>query len=183
MGDNTMDVPMKVNKIVWLESMRNLMDRRKVSKPSPVTPVTNYASHLSKIHIGRSVLDVGCGSMEVKRLLPNSVKYVGLDPFPVNEEVVPGMIEKDGIEELFSNIDTVLCFAVMDGCMDFEKACENIKKIALVNVVFLTGIGIEPDKFHTLKLELSDYRKEFSGWKETRCDRISDLVYLLEYTR
>lgn len=175
---------MKVSKETWFERMQNLMNRRKASAPSvagPPNKLSNYGDHLSKVHVGKSVLDVGCGSMAIKSILSDGIKYYGLDPFPVNSEVIEGMIETRGIEDSLPEIDTVICFAVMDGCMDFSAACENIKKIAKENVVFLTGIGIDPDQYHTHRIELSDYRKAFSGWRESLCDRLADKVYLLEY--
>lgn len=174
---------MKVSKETWLERMQNLMNRRKSSSPpSAPNKLSDYGSHLSKVNIGSSVLDVGCGGMAIRSLLPDGVKYVGLDPFPVSGEVIDGMIETIKPKSL-PPIDTVLCFAVMDGCQDFEKAIENIKKIARKNVVFLTGVGIDPDQYHTFRIELSDYRKAFDGWKETYCEALTEKVYLLEYTK
>lgn len=174
---------MKVNYNTWKSRMLNLMERRRVPKKRQSDVVSDYGAHLKKVHVGKSVLDVGCGTMAVKSLLPANVKYTGLDPFPVSSEVVSGMIEEEGIEQRLPEIDTVICFAVMDGCMDFSAACSNIKKIAQENVVFLTGIGIAPDQYHTFELQLSDYRGAFVGWKETVCEAITDKIYLLEYTK
>jgi len=176
---------MRVEKETWLNRMQNLMNRRSSSSSvsGPPNKLSNYGDHLSKVHIGKSVLDVGCGSMAIKDALPEGVIYVGLDPFPVSSVVIDGMIETDGIEKQLPPIDTVVCFAVMDGCMDFTKACDNIKKIAKENVVFLTGIGIDPDQYHTHRLELAHYRKAFEGWKETLCEKLAEKVYLIEYTK
>lgn len=182
---------MKVTQELWKEKMNNLIERRKLQGHSDDNRKNNnilrdYKTHLSKVHIGKSVLDVGCGSMFLKECLPEDVEYIGIDPFPVNENVFNENIEDIKAVKWFNEaepIDTICAFAVMDGVMDFDKAIENMKLIARKNIVFLTGVDIEVDKYHTLKLSLQDYRDRFDDWKETYCEELTPNVYLLEYSK
>lgn len=177
---------MKVEKEIWVQATQNLIDRRKSyghtnDNVHCENPIADYASHLRKVFVGDSVLDVGCGSMALRNCIPPDTSYYGIDAFPVNESVVKGAIEDE--ETAMCSVETVCAFAVLDNCRDFDKAIENMKKIARKNIVILTGIDIEIDKFHTFKLSLQDFRSRFTDWKETYCEAISPKVYLLEYTK
>ena len=175
---------MLVSEETWKEKMQNLMDRRElgtIGTSANANKVRDYASHLSKVFIGGSVLDVGCGDMSIKKLLPD-VLYSGLDAYPVSEDVFGGEIEDNYAVEFFE-VETIIAFAVMDGVQDFDKAIENIKLIAQKNIVFLTGVNIPPDRYHTLELKLSDFDYRFSDWKKTYQEEIVKNVYLLEYTK
>jgi len=182
-----MNVPVNI----WAERLQNLINRRKTVGHTNDNfrveqPVADYAAHMRRVEIGATLLDVGCGSMHLKNCIPPEVEYYGLDAHPLDESVYEGMIENTSVIADFLNhikIDTVCAFAVMDGCQDFDVACSNIKLIARKNAVFLTGIGINPDQFHTHRLELSDFRRNFEGWKERTCVEVGPKVYLLEYTR
>jgi hypothetical protein len=148
------------------------------------TVVSDYAAHLRRCYVGRTLLDVGCGNQHLKTCLPDGVVYVGMDAFPVVDGTIPMAIEN----ELFTTYDTpiyetVCAFAILDNCRDFHLACLGLKSLAEKNVIILTGIGIEPDKFHTMRLELSDFDREFEGWNNTVRKQLEEKVWLLEYTR
>jgi len=182
---------MKVPVNIWAERLQNLIDRRKTVGHTNDNfrveqPVADYAAHMRRVEIGATLLDVGCGSMHLKNCIPPEVEYYGMDAVPLDSTVFEGMIESPMTVLEFTAerpVDTVCAFAVMDGCQDFDVACSNIKLIARKNAVFLSGIGINPDQFHTHRLELSDYRRNFEGWTERTCVEVGPKVYLLEYTR
>lgn len=143
--------------------------------------ISNYFLHLAKCGVGKSVLDVGCGTQYLKRQIPHGVEYIGIDAFPINDSVTKLAIEDEAALKL--SVDTVCAFAVLDNCLDFHKAIANMKAIAKKNIIILTGIGIEVDKFHTLKLELSDFDLAFSDWESRHREEIAPKVYLLSYGR
>jgi len=175
---------MKVTKKEWKQKINNLLERRERGTTGTSTEaiiVRDYASHLSKVFVGDSVLDVGCGSMALKELLKGK-EYYGLDAFPVNDEVIEGSIEDKKSAELFS-VDTICAFAVMDGVMDFDKAIENIKHIAQKNVVFLTGVNIPVNEYHTFELTLDDYDSRFTDWEKGYRKELVPNVWLLEYKK
>lgn len=176
---------MKVSKSKWIKATENLNERRKQSghvddNRNIDNVIRDYKTHLLKGNVGKSVLDVGCGGQFLKKCLPDNVKYIGIDAFPIVEDTVKVAIEDLGgaIE-----VDTVCAFAVLDNCRDFFKACENIKRSARKNVIILTGIGIEVDQYHTLKLELEDFDKAFGDWTCTHKEELQPKVYLLCYQR
>lgn len=176
---------MKVSKSKWIKATENLNERRKQSghvddNRKIDNVIRDYKTHLLKGNVGKSVLDVGCGGQFLKKCLPDNVKYIGIDAFPIVEDTVKVAIEDLGgaIE-----VDTVCAFAVLDNCRDFFKACENIKRSARKNVIILTGIGIEVDQYHTLKLELEDFDKAFGDWTCTHKEELQPKVYLLCYQR
>jgi hypothetical protein len=73
--------------------------------------------------------------------------------------------------------------AVLDNCLDFDKAIENIKQIAQKNVIILTGIDIEVDQYHTFKLQLEDFDSRFKDWNNTHREELTPKVWLLCYNR
>lgn len=173
---------MKANRKDWEQATINLKARRTTSKPSKPNAVSDYTMHLIKCGVGKSVLDVGCGSQYLQRCLPKGVSYFGLDAFPVEDcPTIPHPIED--VNETLLTVDTVCAFAVLDNCMDFDLACQNMKRIAKKNIVILTGIGIEVDEYHTFKLEHSDFDRNFSDWKQTYKEEIQPKVWLLNYQK
>lgn len=176
---------MFVDKKVWEQAiykLRNRGIRSTIGESVEAIRIRDYASHLKKVYVGASLLDVGCGDQFIKKCISPEVKYFGLDAFPVNDEVIEGCIESDEAVKLFE-VETICAFAVMDNCQDFDKAIENMKLIATKNIIFLTGVNIEPDRFHTFKLQLSDFDYRFSDWNKTYMEEIAPKVYLLEYTK
>lgn len=188
---NHLDAMLKTTKENWEQATANLRNRgvrSTVGESTEAIRVRDYASHLSKCYVGESLLDVGCGDQFIKKCISPEVRYFGLDAFPVYEkpallyETWIGNIEDEKCIDLFS-VETVCAFAVMDNCLDFDKAIENMKRIADKNIIFLTGVDIPVDKYHTFELKLSDFDYRFSDWKKTYAEEIVPKVWLLEYTR
>jgi hypothetical protein len=174
---------MRVEKEKWESATANLRNRgvrSTVGESVEAIRIRDYAAHLSKVYVGESLLDVGCGDQFIKKCIDPKVRYIGLDAFPIHADTFEGNIESDEAVKLFE-VDTVCAFAVMDNCLDFDKAIENMKQIAQKNIVFLTGIGIIPDKYHTFLLEIKDYEDRFKDWKHGYREEIIPKVYLLEY--
>lgn len=168
----------------WQHAMNNLMSRRSRGTQGDsfeANLIRDYQAHLSKVFIGNSLLDVGCGDMGIKKYLSNEVQYLGIDAFPIHDKVLKMEIE----EMLFDDgaFDTILCFAVLDGVHDVELALRQMARVAAKNIVFLTGIGIEPDEYHTYKITeklLSDNLPEFKrGYQEY----FTPNVALLEFVK
>ena len=176
---------LKATKENWEQAMNNLINRRtRTTLGTSVEAIRtrDYASHLSKVYVGESLLDVGCGDQFIKKCIDPKVRYIGLDAFPISKDTFEGNIESYEAVKLF-DVETICAFAVMDNCLDFDKAIENMKMIATKNIVFLTGVNIEVDRFHTFKLQLSDFDYRFSDWNKTYAEEIVPKVWLLEYTR
>jgi hypothetical protein len=171
-----------VNKQEWENAAKELIARRLANpgtKPGN-SILSDYKSHLEKCGYGDSVFDVGCGDQYLKTCLPPHVYYQGLDPFPVEgTDTIEGSIED--IASVFESADTLCAMAVLDNCQDFDEAIDSMKFIAKRNIIILTGIGIEPDQYHTMKLELSDFDEAFKGWDNTVREELSPKVWLLNY--
>ena len=175
---------MKAKDKEWIKATANLRERQAArghiddNRTAP-NILRDYKLHLIKCGYGNSVLDVGCGSQFLKAQIPEHIEYIGLDAFPI--EGVPTL--KGSIETIKGiSVDTVCCMAVLDNCLDFDKAIDNIKTIAKKNVIILTGIDIEVDKFHTFKLQLSDFDSKFKGWNNTHREELTPKVWLLCYS-
>lgn len=174
-----------MNESVWLEKMGNLMKRRasgNSARSSTNDLIGNYQRHLSKCKIGLSVLDVGCGDQTVKKYLAPGVKYIGIDPFPSVPEAKRMKIEDCSYPN--KCFDTVICFAVLDGVHDLEKALVQISRVAAMNIIILTGVDIPVDQYHTYEineLQIDNFLPEFQ--KTYREELGSKKVLLLEYSR
>lgn len=175
---------MKANDKEWIKATANLRERQDArghvddNRTAP-NVLRDYKLHLIKCGYGESILDVGCGSQFLKTQIPEHIEYIGLDAFPI--KLVPTL--KGSIETIKGiSVDTVCCMAVLDNCLDFDKAIDNIKTIAKKNVIILTGIDIEVDKFHTFKLQLSDFDSKFKGWNNTHREELTPKVWLLCYS-
>lgn len=177
---------MKVDKEVWKQNMKNLMDRRSGATEHKVaasyvapSKVTDYETHFKKCILGNSVLDVGCGGMTIKKYSP--FKYTGIDAYPINEDVIKAEIETFETTEVF---DTVTIFAVLDGLYDLEKAINNIKRLCSGNIIILTGLGIKPDKYHTIEIKEEDLiALMLPEFIQSHREELIPNVYLLEYKR
>ncbi len=178
---------MKVDKEKWESATANLMERRQWKGHADDNrdldnALRDYKTHINKCGVGSSVLDVGCGSQTLKRCLPDGVDYIGIDAFPLDGlDIEPIAIESD--EALKFKVDTVCAFAVLDNCRDFYKACDNMKKIAQDNIIILTGIGIDVDKYHTFKLEHKHFEEAFHDWDLTHKEELTPKVWLLCYQK
>ena len=175
---------MKALKKDWIKATENLRQRQAQrghlddNRTAP-NVLRDYKLHLMKCGYGESILDVGCGSQFLKTQIPEHINYIGLDAFPIEGiPTVKGNIETiEGIE-----VDTVCCMAVLDNCLDFDKAITNLKKIAQKNVIILTGIDIEVDQYHTFKLQLSDFSRMFEDMELTYFEELQPKVWLLCYS-
>ncbi len=173
----------------WLQAMHNLMNRRKSgggSRSTAYSPAGDYQRHLLKVAIGKTVLDVGCGDMSIKKYLPDGSEYYGIDAFPVNEQVVSAVIEKFEPKQIPGYLqpyfETIIAFAVLDGVCDLEKALSNINKMASRNVVLLTGIDIEPDEFHTHKVTFETLNHYLNNFVITFKEELEPKVWLIQYS-
>ena len=125
----------------WVKATENLNIRRGEVKLEQdnvhcENPISDYRSHLDKCGYGKSVLDVGCGTMYLKRQLSKDVEYIGIDAFPIyGTNAIELAIEEDEVTNL--SADTVCAFAILDNCRDFFKAVQNMKAIAKKNIIIL----------------------------------------------
>jgi SAM-dependent methyltransferase len=181
----TKNKKMKVTKEQWNKATDNLQKRRVSRKNLDDNikldqSIRNFGDHLEKCGYGNSILDVGCGSQALRTFIPNGINYTGIDAIPVkNTDSILMNIEESTFEA--KSFDTICAFAVLDNCFDFDQACQKMKEIARINIIILTGINIEVDKYHTFKLQLEDFNRNFEDMNLTHCEEISPKVYLLNY--
>jgi 2-polyprenyl-3-methyl-5-hydroxy-6-metoxy-1,4-benzoquinol methylase len=163
--------------------MKNLMDRRASGTGPASDPVlSDYRGHLQKLRIGRSVLDIGCRDGSLYRLLPPETLYVGVDPFPDNPG--PGVIQAK-IESYNPGrqFDTLIAFAVLDGVEDLALALKAMNHLAKINIGLLTGMEIEPDKYHTFKITLSTLLDGLPDFDLHYDKELKPKVFLLDFWR
>lgn len=177
---------MKATDKDWTSATENLIERRKQSGALRLAtePSQDYINYITKCGVGKSVLDVGCGSQTLRLCLPEGVSYKGLDAFPIaNTNTYDCAIEDLNWKD--NSIDTICAFAVLDNCRDFYKACSNMIRLANKNIIILTGIGIDVDKFHTFRLEFEHFNKAFenSGFELTVKENLYTKVWLLNYQK
>lgn len=174
---------MKTTEETWLEKMGNLNARRKTDTNFPANHTNPfYGEMIKKCFIGNSVLDVGCGGMAIKNFLSPGVKYTGIDPFPLFNEVQQMKIEDCTFPDY--HFDTVYCFAVLDGVQDAAKALQQMKRVCACNIVILTGIDIEADQFHTFKITEAFLLETIGGdFRMTYKEEIRPKVFLYEFSR
>jgi len=181
----TKNKKMKVTKQQWNKATENLQKRRALRKNLDDNikldqSIRNFGDHLEKCGYGNSILDVGCGSQALRNFIPNGIHYTGIDAIPVkNTDSILMNIEESTFEP--KSFDTVCAFAVLDNCFDFDQACQKMKELSRINIVILTGINIEVDQYHTFKLQLEDFNRNFEDMNLTHCEEISPKVYLLNY--
>lgn len=139
---------MKVTKERWHEVADNLAQRR---KENPITPNLDlYRLIVETVHVGHNVLDVGAGQCYLNLVIPDGHTYNAIDPFPIQDDVLPLKAEDmNGTDTFF---DTVFMLAALDNVQDVFEALKGLKYCARENVVILTGIDIEPDQYHTHKI-------------------------------
>lgn len=129
----------------WKEVNDNLQEWRK-SRTSPPN-LELYKKIVSVVGLGKTIADVGCGQQHLKQCLPDGHEYYGIDPFPI----VPNTINCKA-EDLDTKFDTVFMLASLDNVESVKMALLGLKNCAKLNIVILTGIDIEPDKYHTHKI-------------------------------
>lgn len=173
----------KVSPATWREKVTNLIERRKTKTDNHHldSTIANYEGHLSKIKIGQTVLDVGCGSMYARQFMPAGTIYLGVDAFPVNDDVVKMKIEQCYFKD--KSFDTVIAFAVLDGVEDLSAACHQMTRVCKKNILILTGIDIEPDEFHTFSISEKDLLENMKPFRVGFREWLSPKVLLIEFVR
>ena len=166
------------NKEIWKQRMNNLIERRKTYSRSAPSTLPTYEEMLSVFTIGKTVLDVGCGDMNIKNYLSDR-EYVGIDAFPCSDKVIKAEIETYAPGRQF---ETIICFAVLDGVWSFEKVIDNIKKLCIKNIIILTGIDIEPDQYHTFKIEEKTLIEKLKPFKITFSQYLAPKLLLCEFS-
>lgn len=164
----------------WLNKASNFQNR--IAKNPYPKNLNHYINALKKVkYIGDTCLDVGCGAgylgEAIDELFEGEKTVIGLDPFPRNYKTKKGKAE-DLINGWGKSIETVFCFAALDNCENLTLALEGLKKTATKNIVILTGIGIEPDNLHTVRVDREDLM--VLGNLVTEIE-ISKHVYLFEF--
>lgn len=159
----------------WREKAENFQARI-AANPYPVN-LDHYRNILSRVTVGKSLLDVGAGNCYVREVLPEGVHYFGIDPFPRNESVFPRTAEQlnDGI----NTMETVIMLAALDNTQSVELALKGLKRAATKNIVILTGIGIKVDHLHTHTIERKDLTDVLG--EPTQEIEISPKVFLFEW--
>lgn len=174
---------MKVTKEVWNERMQNLNDRRAVETiKNSVQGVDNYQGHLNKIKIGQTVLDIGCGSMIIKDCLLENTNYFGIDAFPIKE----GTIKMEAEDLSFFKddfFDTVFVFAMLDNVHDFKLAVSEMKRVCNGSILFLTGVDIIPDKYHTILITEEMLTEEMKPFKVGYREKLHEKILLIEFKK
>ncbi len=168
---------MKVTKETWKVKLNNLHTRTNgISSEHQI----DYKSLLKKVYIGDNVLDVGCGTMWLKKYIPKY--YMGIDAFLPDGN---GRLKMD-IEQMQgagAYFDTIFVFAALDGMKDLTKSISVMKEIALTNIVILTGINIEPDQYHTHLITEDFIDEQMKEWKKTVRVQVHPKIIFLEYTK
>lgn len=136
----------------WKKVNDNLNKWRK-NKKRP-TSLDLYNKIVSMIHVGKSALDVGCGQKVLLNCLPKDIRYKGVDPFPLSEDVAP--ISAEQLSDLNDSYDTIFMLAALDNVKNIELSLKGLKHVAKENIVILTSIGVPKDKYHTHTIDRED---------------------------
>lgn len=187
---------MKTDKKIWKKKVEALIARRAKGTQDNAhceSIVSDYGRHLRSFVLGKTLLDVGCGDQTIRKILEIAfplVKYIGVDAFPVlgtltTKLEIENTPEVEKFLKIHGRFDNVLCFAMLDSSYDLERATKNMKRLAETSVVFLTGIDIEPDEFHTHRItkELLDSLMLTPGWMIRMSNFLTPHVLLIEYAR
>lgn len=152
LGINTILYMKKVTQEKWKDAATNLQNRRASGNSGSGADL--YKRILNMVHVGKTVLDVGCGSCYLKTILPEGVTYKGIDPFPTTKEV--RKLTAEELKYLPPFAQTVFMMSALDNVQNLKEALEGLKKAAIGNIVILTGIGIDPDQYHTVRVDRED---------------------------
>lgn len=174
---------MIVSKEEWKKKMDNLQIWRKNRKNKLNTNINKnpYKEWVDRVKLGKTVLDIGCGAKSIENVLPKDIKYVGIDPFPIVENVVKMSIEECTFDD--RSFDTVFVLAVLDGVYDLEKSLEQINRIANTNIVIITGLDIEVDKCHTQYIKLEDILNGLKDFEIKYKEMIHTKTWLFDFWR
>lgn len=179
--DNLYIYFMKVEKKEWEMKLKNLHTRTKgITSEHQI----DYKNLLKKVHIGKTALDVGCGTCWLKKYLGKS-HYNGIDAFDRVEH--KGLNVYNGIIETYEfgtqKFETLFVFAALDGMMDLELAFVKMKDVCSKNIVILTGINIQPDLYHTHLITEKLINNLMDGFELTHRTQVHEKIVFLEYTK
>lgn len=138
-----------------------------------------YRDVLAKVEVGKSVLDVGCGSRHVEKVLPEGTHYIAIDPFPRDTFTMRWTAEQLNVTNW--EFDTVIAFATLDNVQHLPLAIHGLWHVARKNVVIVTGINIEPDHLHTVKVTRDDLTKVMG--EPYLEEELTPNVFLYEYRK
>ena len=139
----------------WKRANDNLNKWRKNRKSPPNLDL--YKKIVSMVHVGKTVLDVGCGPQILINCLPGYISYRGIDPFPLSDDVAP--ISAEQLNDLDDFFDTVFMLAALDNVKNIELSLKGLKHAAKESIVILTSIGVPKDKYHTHTIEHEDLER------------------------
>lgn len=140
-----------------------------------------YQKFISKIYIGETLLDVGCGNTNLRKVLPKSVQYTGIDPLPIVDGVTNVMIEEYKAPD--KSFCTVVCLAALDHVMDLKVALKQMNRIAKKNIIILTSIDAKPNDDHTHLVSEKDLRKGLYDFRLKRRIRFNDGAFVYDFHR
>lgn len=164
----------------WENKLKNLHTRQKgISSEHQI----DYKSLLKKVHIGKRVLDVGCGTCWLKNYLPKDTIYFGMDAYVKGKDILTETIEDVEVLADVYDFETIFVFAALDGMRDLELAFSKMKYLASKNIVILTGINIEPDIYHTHLITEEYLDSQMNGWNKTTRVQVHPKIIFLEYTK
>lgn len=171
---------MKTTNEDWEKKLNNLHTRSKgISSEHQI----DYKSLLKKAHIGKRVLDVGCGTCWLKNMLPKDTVYFGMDAYVKGKDILTETIEDIEVLDDVYNIETIFVFAALDGMRDLKLAFSKMKYLASKNIVILTGVNIEPDIYHTHLITEYFIDSQMEGWQKTTRVQVHPKIIFLEYTK
>ena len=137
----------------WKKKAEGLAEWRK-NRTSPPN-LDLYKRIVSMVHVGKTVLDVGCGQMHLASLLGECF-YSGIDPFPLSDLITKMTAEELNDFDKEGGYDTVFMLSALDNVIDLELSLKGLKNVASENIVILTSIGVKPDTAHTVQVDRSD---------------------------
>jgi len=171
---------MKTDLENWKNKLNNLHTRQKgISSEHQI----DYKSLLKKVHIGKRVLDVGCGTCWLKNYLPKDTIYFGMDAYVKGKDILTETIEDIEVLSDVYDFETIFVFAALDGMRDLKLALSKMQYLSSKNIVILTGINIAPDIYHTHLITEEFLDSQMEGWKKTTRVQVHPKIIFLEYTK
>lgn len=171
---------MKTDLENWKNKLNNLHTRQKgISSEHQI----DYKSLLKKVHIGKRVLDVGCGTCWLKNYLPKDTIYFGMDAYVKGKDILTETIEDIEVLSDVYDFETIFVFAALDGMRDLKLALSKMQYLSSKNIVILTGINIAPDIYHTHLITEEFLDSQMEGWKKTTRVQVHPQIIFLEYTK
>lgn len=137
----------------WKKKAEGLAEWRK-NRTSPPN-LDLYKRIVSMVHVGKTVLDVGCGQMHLASLLGECF-YSGIDPFPLSDLITKMTAEELNDFDKEGGYDTVFMLSALDNVIDLKRSLSGLNSVAKQNIVILTSIGVPPDTAHTVQVDRSD---------------------------